>query len=177
MKMMRILLLLLIAATLFTGCDRASHTKELELTDFIFAPEAFDKTCSLKATDFDNRATGNPVLSSEHEYANSIVAQWFDEEISESVEGILLSIYHGENKAKEVGLFAIEFDSNSAAKSAEDFLKNEYPEEAQNTIDREENFVIWLWQDAQATDLCFDKLNDLVEEELNLVRFDIKKHF
>ena len=121
--------------------------------------------------------TGNPILSSKHDYAVSLASQWFDPKIADSIEGILLAIYQDENKSSEVGLLAVEFDSNVTAKEVVESLEQNYSDEKHNIIEREKAIVIWLWQDSVETDDCFETVNDLVEEKHRLARFDIHKRF
>ncbi|GEM_PF-3599847 len=177
MRTMRTLLIILITSILLTGCQTENHAKELKLSDFIFEANRFGSECSLEAVTPDGEARGNPVLSSEYEYVKNVAARWLNEESASPARTILVSIYHGENESDEVGLFGIEFDSNSSASSAAEFLKQEHPKESGNVIYRENNIVIWLWQEASSTDKCFEKLQDLVEEEIRKAGLDIMKHF
>ena len=174
---MRIILIFLLLIVVLPGCCKQDDPSELDLEDLVFSPDLFEDKCFLKPIEPESGLTGNPVLSSKHDYAISLANRWFDRATANSTEGILLAIYRGDNESDEVGLLAVEFDSNSTAKEAREYLEFKYPDEDQNTIEREKAIVIWLWQDSLETDACFEQLNDLVEEELRMARFDIDKRF
>jgi len=175
---MRKPLLALILFLLLAGCDHTGNSlQNLEPADFVFPQDAFTPACSLRPTEFDNGLVGNPILSSEPEHAQIIAANWFDNTIAGSAEDILISIYHGKNQPDEIGLLVVEFKSNTAAKSLEEYLKDEHPGEAGNKIYREGEIVIWLWHAAPEPDACFDKLKELVEKEIGKSRLEIEKRF
>lgn len=177
LKRMRILLILILAV-LLAGCDTsAENPREIELGDLVFAPDQFSPDCSLIKAGEDAGAPGNPVLSSNHAYAQSIVARWFDPETATAADGVLISRYEGKQETDEIGLFGIEFRSVSAAKAMEKQLKAAYPDKSRNEVYRHEEIVIWLWQDAEETESCFKKLEELVEKEIARVSVDIRKHF
>lgn len=160
---MKVLALIILSLFLI---PRASNT-ELSLEDFIFSDRELPKGVQLKAVGENDRLpcqiTTNPFISDDRSFLDCFARAFTRDSIStKNISRALFSVY---KEQSEIGLFALETDSEETAAQILNEMNTNIPEGDSSEIIQTANLVLWLWHDRARTK-AFDELKILIDTRI-----------
>jgi len=154
---------------LLPGCNgNAGAYSKLTLSDFIFkddCPMECDGYISDPGESYPFSISSNPYLSSNPDFLDLFSSQLLqgDEIIATDVRTGLFSVIGG---SSEIGLFGLEFITDTTALWAKEQLTNSNPDPARFKIYAIDKVIIQLWSDSPE-DPCFNRISQKIENLVN----------